>query len=184
MKYHYQQGVTEKDKKGHKKLWLGFFGTVALIGYGGFIFASLALNGYPLVPIDHTANLVKTSKPGSLGNHLFIPAINLSAPFNDSLSQSGKAQGDHVTVKGAELALGFTPRGLRSVSPFFNLDKLKNGDEVFLDNGSTRFVYRITASPNRDNDKKLTLKGKGKELTAQAIGVIAWNGGKTELRPL
>ncbi len=183
MKYHYQQGIVEKDKKGHKKLWVAFLGVTAMTTYSGFVFASLALNGYPLEPIDTTAKLVKSSKPGSFGNHLFIPAINLSSDINSSLLQSGAPEKSDVTLKGSQLAFGVTPDGLRASSPFFNIDKLKEGDEVFLDNNKTRYVYKIDRLP-RDNEKKLTLQSKDKKLIAVAVGTIAWSSGKAELQPL
>lgn len=183
MKYHYQQGVVEKDKKGHKKAWLAFFVVIALVGYSGFIFATLALNGYPLESIDTTAKLVKNSKPGSLGNHLFIPAINLTESFGNSLSLSGKPEGGKIVVRGTQLAPGITSDSLRASSPFFNIDKLKSGDEIFLDTTGTRYVYRITDSSKSD-DGKLVLQSKSKTLVAEAVGTIAWNGGKAQLQPL
>lgn len=183
MKYHYQQGIVEKDKKSHKKVWLAFFAIIALVGYSGFIFTTLALNGYPLEPIDTTAKLVKNSKPGSLGNHLFIPAINLAESFGSSLSLSGKPEESRVVIKGTQLAPGVTSDSLRAASPFFNIDKLKSGDEIFLDKAGTRYVYRITSSSKSD-DGKLVLQSKTTTLVAQAIGTIAWNGGKAQLQPL
>lgn len=182
MKYHYQQGVTEKDKKGHKKIWLGFFAATGIAVYSGFIFTSLALNGWPLESIDTTAKIVKTTKPGGEGDRLFIPAINLDAKFNNSLVRSGDPKDNDVIVKGNKLAFGVTPNGLRASSPFFNLDKLKVGDQIFLDTAKTRYVYELTDAPG--NNKKITLQSKDKRLTAEAIGILAVRGGKAELRPL
>lgn len=182
MKYHYQQGITEKDKKGHKKLWFGILSTVGLAVYGGFIFANLALNGWPLEPVDKTARIVKTTEPGSEGDHLFIPAINLAADFSNTLMRSGDPKNDNVTVKGKQLAFSVTPEGLRASSPFFNLDKLKKGDQIFLDDAKTRYVYELTDSPG--DSKKIILQSKDKKLTAEAIGTIAVRDGKAELKPL
>lgn len=183
MKYHYQQGIVEKDRKSHRKVWLALFAVAATVVYASFIFTNLALNGWPLEPIDKTAKLVKNTKPGSEGDRLFIPAINLNSGFGSSLKQSGTPTTSSVTVTGTQLAFNVTPDGLRSVSPFFNIDKLKADDEIFLDSAGTRYVYRITDSPHKDS-KKLVLQGQGKKLTSEAIGTIAWHGGKAELQAL
>lgn len=183
MKYHYQEGITEKDKKGHKKGWLAFFAVMGTAVYGGFLFVNLALNGWPLDPIDKTAKLVKSAKPGSMGDHLFIPAINLSSGFSGSLRQSGHPKEDTVIVNGSPLALAVTPGTLRASSPFFNIDNLKEGDEVFLDNDKTRYAYRISNTPD-NKKKKLVMQGKNKKLTAEVIGTVAWHSGQAELKPL
>jgi hypothetical protein len=183
MKYHYQEGITEKDKKGHKKGWLAFFAVIGVTVYGGFLFVNLALNGWPLDPIDKTAKLVKSVKPGSMGDYLFIPAINLSSGFNGSLKQSGSPKNNTVTVSGSPFTLAIAPGSLRSSSPFFNVDNLKEGDEIFLDNEKTRYAYRVSNTPD-DEKKKLVLQGKNKKLMAEVIGTIAWQSGQPALKPL
>ncbi len=180
MKYHYQKGVVEKDKKGHKKLWLGFFSVIGVVTYGGFIFANLALNGWPLQPVDATAKIVKTTKPGGLGNHLFIPVINVSVAIDSSLKQSGNPASSAVKLVGGQLGFGLTPDSLRAASPFFNLDKLRSGDEIFLDSKGTRYVYRIVDSSQSKN--KLTLQTKNKRLVAESVGTVAWNNGLSQIQ--
>lgn len=180
MKYHYQEGIVEKDKRGHKKAWLGFFVVFSAIAYGGFIFTALALNGYPLQPVDTTAKLVKDTKPGSLGNRLFIPAINVNANLNGPVEQSGDPAKSEVKLSGNQLAPGVTPDGLRSSSPFFNLEKLRSNDEIFLDNGGTRYVYKVVRSSS--SSKKLTLRSDSKSLVAEGVGTVAWHNGSAELK--
>jgi hypothetical protein len=182
MKYHYQQGIIEKDKKGHRKVWLGFFVLFGAIVYGGFVFTTLALNGFPLQSVNTTAALIKTAKPGSLGNHLFIPAINLTAHIGGSLSQSGNPGSGNVILKGSQLAFGLTPNTLRASSPFFNLGQLTTDDQIFLDNNGTRYVYKVTGSLD-PGAKKLTLESKGgTTLEAEAIGTVAWDGGSSKIQ--
>ena len=183
MKYHYQQGIVEKDKKGHKKGWLAFFVLSGLVVYGGFMFVNLALNGWPLEPIDKTARLVKSTKPGSFGNHLFIPGINLSSDFSQSLKQAGSPKNNNVTIIGNQLSINVTPGGLRLSSPFFNIDNLREGDEIFLDNAKTRYAYKVSKKPDSDK-QNLVLKGKNKKITAEVIGKIAWQSGQAKLTPL
>lgn len=180
MKYHYQKGIVEKNKKGHPRLWLGFFIVFALIAYSGFLFAVLNLNGWPLTEVDTTAKTVKIIKPGN--NKIFIPAINLTAG-SGSLKFKGDPSYQDVSVSGSKLAFGLTPDSLRQASPLYNLDQLKIGDEVFLDNQGTRYVYKVVKSVGKD-EQKLTIKNKQDTVVAKTVGTIAWNNGKPELESL
>lgn len=180
MKYHYQKGIVEKDKKGHPRLWLGFFGIFGLVAYSGLLFVVLDLNGWPLASVDTTAKIVKTTKPST--NKLFIPAINLVAN-GDSLKFNGDPSYGNITVTGAKLAFGITPDGLRQASPLYNLGQLKVGDEIFLDNQGTRYVYEVAKSVGGD-EQKLTIKSNQKTIVAKTIGTIAWNKGKPTLESL
>lgn len=177
MKYHYQQGIVQKDKKGHKKGWLGFFVIIAVIAYSGFLFAVLNLNGWPVSEVDSTAKVVKTTQPSD--TKLFIPVINLEAN-SGSVKLNGDPSYSDVTVSGSNLGFGVTPDSLRQASPFYNIDQLKTGDEIFLDNQGVRYVYKVTDSVDED-EQKLTIKSSQKTITAKTIGTIAWNNGKPSL---
>lgn len=180
MKYHYQKGIVEKDKKGHPRLWLGFFIVFSLVAYSGFSFAVLNLNGWPLSEIDATAKSVKTTKPSN--DKIFIPAINLTAT-SGSLKFKGDPSYQDIIVSGSKLAFGLMPDSLRQASPLYNLDQLKVGDEVFLDNQGTRYVYKIVKSVGKD-EQKLTIKNNQDTVIAKTVGTIAWNNGKPELESL
>lgn len=177
MKYHYQKGIVENNKKGHPRLWLGFFVIFALVAYSGFSFAVLNLNGWPLTEIDATAKNVKTTKPSN--NKLFVPTINLTAN-SGSLNFKGDPSYQDVTVSGSRLAFGLTPDGLRQASPLYNLDRLKVGDEIFLDSQGTRYVYKIVESVGK-GEQKLTIESNQNTVVAKTVGTIAWNNGKPEL---
>lgn len=184
MKYHHREGVTEKDRKGHPKLWITFFVLFALVVYGGFCFATLALNCWPLTEIDQTAKIVKQSKPGSNGDRLFVPAINLDISSR-SVAVTGTPGEGGVSIKGNEFGFGITPNALRDASPFFNLSRLKEGDEVFLDSNGVRYAYRIISSNKEENSKNILTLQNGKiEKKAQAIGTVAWKNGDPELEAL
>lgn len=177
MKYHYQQGITQKDKKGHKKSWLGFFVAITVLAYSGLLFTALDLNGWPINGVDTTANIVKTTKPSS--DKIFIPAINVAAAAG-VVKISGDPSYSDVTVSGSSLGFGATPNSLRQASPFYNVDQLKDGDEIFLDNKGTRYVYRVSDSADND-EQKLTIKTNNKTIQAKTVGTIAWENGKPSL---
>ncbi len=182
MKYHYQEGIVEKDRRGHPKLWLGFFVFVIFVVYGGFLATTLFLNGWPLSPIDQTATAVKTSRPSS-SDKLYIPALNLTANLDgNSIEKSGNPADSAVTLRGQKLAAGLTPAHIRSVSPFFNLADLREGDEIFLDSSGKRYVYKIAKSDQ--TKRRLTLQTDGVKLTATPIGTVIWDGKQPKIETL
>lgn len=177
MKYHYQKGIVQKDKRGHRKGWLGFFIIFTVVAYSGFLFAVLSLNGWPVADVATSANAVKNLKPSS--NKLFIPAINLVAD-NGNIKIKGDPSYMDVTVTGPTLGFGVTPNSLRQASLFFNVDELKMGDEIFLDNQGTRYVYKVAKSVSQ-SDQKLTIQNSKKTIVAKTVGTISWDDGKPTL---
>jgi hypothetical protein len=181
MKYHRHQGVIEKDKKGHKKLWVGFFATIAIVAYGGFLFVTTLLNGWPIESYDKTAQIIKTTKPGQDGNKLYIPVINMRSVIGESITQAGRV-GEQLKLSGNKLAPGLTPTSIRQASPFYNLDQLKEGDQVFLDNNGVRYAYEVVNVTDEDN--KLTMTNGEVTRVAKVVGKISWQDGKPVLESL
>lgn len=179
MKYHYQEGVS--DKKEGSKVKLVFFSVVGLfaIGYAGLLSLTPALNGWPLAPVDETANALQSSNPGEKGNKLYIPRINVSSPIDNlSLEGNPSKEDDKVTIQGESFQLGLTPQQTRENSPFYYLDKLQSGDEIFIDYSNTRYAYRV----NSKDGSNLTLKSSsGATINAEAVGTVARENGKLEV---
>jgi hypothetical protein len=179
MRYDYKKGVIEKDKNGHKKLWLGFFGIFIIALYSGVLATTLFLNGWPFDSFDETAKVVKATKPSKDSDKLYIPVLNLENKLEGSLKISGKPGRGEAKIDGSEFGLGITPGSLRNASPFFNLSKLKDGDEIFVDKNGVRYAYKVK-SKIKDNDQ-LILKTKSVKITAEPIGTVAWQDGKAQL---
>lgn len=179
MKYHYQEGIS--DKKEGSKLKLVFLSVAGIlaIGYAGFISLTPVLNGWPLTPIDETASALESSDPGEKGNQLYIPRINVSSPISTlSLEGNPAKENDKVTIYGKSFQLGLTPQQTRESSPFYYLDKLQSGDEIFLDYNSTRYAYRVSSK----DDSSLTLKSSnGATIKAEAVGTVARENGRLEI---
>ena len=179
MRYDYKKGVIEKDKNGHKKLWIGFFGIFIFALYSGVLATTLFLNGWPFDSFDKTANVVKTTKPSKDNDKLYIPVLNLDNKFDGSLKISGKPGKGEAKIDGNKLGLGITPDSLRAASPFFNLSKLKEGDEIFVDKNGVRYAYKVKNKTKEDS--QLILKTKSAKIIAEPIGTIAWQDGKAQL---
>ncbi|MCA9339016.1 hypothetical protein KC939_01590 [Candidatus Saccharibacteria bacterium] len=179
MKYHYQEGISDRKEGGKLKLVLLSIVALAAIGYTGFISLTPALNGWPLTPIDETADALESSNPGEKGNQLYIPRLNVSSPIDNlSLEGNPSKEDDKVTIQGKSFQLGLTPQQTRESSPFYYLDKLQSGDEIFLDYNNTRYAYRVSSK----DDSNLTLKSSsGATIKAEAVGTVARENGKLEV---
>lgn len=151
---------------------------VAVVAYGGLLFTVLDLNGWPLSEIDTTAKIIKTTKPTS--TKIYIPAINLAAD-GGSVKIKGDPSFSDVTVSGSRIGFGVTPASLREASPFYNLSMVKSGDEIFLDNQGTRYVYKVSDSVGPE-DTKLTIKTNQKTVVAKTVGTVTWDSGKANLQ--
>ncbi len=177
MKYHHQKGIVQKDKKGHRKAWLGFFVGMTLFAYSGFLFTVLDSNGWPISEVDSIAKIVKTIQPS--GSKIFIPNINVAAD-SSSIKINGDPSYSDVVVSGSSIGFGITPTSLRQASPFYNLAMVRTGDEIFLDSQGIRYVYKVANSVSSD-DTKLTIKSSKSTVIAKAIGTINWDNGKPSL---
>ncbi len=181
MKYHYQEGISDKKKGNKGKLvFFSIFGLLA-IGYGGLLALTPALNGWPLVPIDETAHALQSSDPGEEGNKLYIPRLNVSSPVSSLTIKGNPSEENSITIKGQSFQLGLTPEQTRESSPFYYLDKLQTGDEIFLDYNSTRYAYRVGGG--KTSSSALILQASnGVTVKAEAIGTVARENGKLEVQ--
>ncbi len=181
MRYNYKQGVTKKDKQGHKARWVIFLIVFAVISYGGFLAAILSLNGWPLNTYDTTAKIVKNTKPGQKGDSLFIPSLNLALSLNlKSLQVSGKPN-DNFVIRGNSFGVSLLPHAIREASPFFNLSGLRKDDEIFIDKSRVRYAYVVT---EKKGDQYLTLQSGTVKKYANPIGTVAWRDGSPYIEAL
>lgn len=181
MKYHYQDGISEKQEGGKLKLvFFGIFG-FAILGYASLLALTPVLNGWPLIPVDQTANALESSDPGDQGNKLYIPRLNINTPISSLELKGNPSSAESVTIKGQSFQLGLTPEQTRQNSPFYYIDQLKSGDEIFLDFKDTRYAYRVSSK----DDSNLTLKSSsGATIKAEAVGTVARENGKLEVEDL
>lgn len=140
------------------RLWL-IFGVTALVA-GTYV---LLLAFAPALPVWMSgAQQVKVDlaqiKPGDQGNRLFIPSINVNVAIGEgndaSVLDSGAWHrqpqngnplvGGNFVLSAHRFAMGLTPAHTLEKSPFYNIDKLFTGDEIFVDYQGARYTYKIT----------------------------------------
>lgn len=213
MRYVYSEGVSGAKKS---KKWLA----IPLLGIvvGGYvIFNALS----PAIPdpfqaVDAVARKLTRQQPVLDQNRLYIPLINVDVAIvegetADSLEKGAwhrkPANGDPIDggnfVLSAHLFnLGFTPDQTKQRSPFYRIDRLNEGDQLYVDYDGTRYAYSVTRRydvdrtaveiEKRSDDSKLTLyscdlRGEriGREIIeAKPIGTVAWDNGKPKLKSL
>lgn len=207
MTYHYREGATTKRKS---KKWLVLLPGVLLVG-GVYMLINALSPAAPVLdtrPRDATAQKLVKKEPGFEGNRLYIPQINVDVAIveggEDALEKGAwwrnpangnPAGGGNFVLSAHRFLLGMTPGETRAKSPFYHIDKLKVGDELFVDYKDKRYVYKVTKTYKVDRtateieapseDAKLTLyscdlRGEkaGREVVeAEPAGTVAWTNG-------
>lgn len=159
VRYNYREGVTLQKKKSRWfAVFLGIIAAVVAVYLATtYVAPQLVTIPFTNLTVDAVDNKIQNTKPGELGDRLYIPQINVDiavqaggdrAHLNDGAWQRNTSLGD--PEKGGNYALsaykftwGILPQVARTKSPFYNLGKLKDGDELTLDYHGKRYVYKI-----------------------------------------
>lgn len=214
MKYDLRSGI-QKQKRGSKLLVV--LPLLGLIG-GGYLLVN-TLSPAISTPFDQpnvTAQKLIRKEPVINENRLYIPQINVDVAivagqtdaalelgaWHRSPENGSPTSGGNFVLSAHRFNLGMTPSQTRAKSPFYHIDKLKVGDQLYVDFEGTRYAYEITKSykvertateiEQRSQTPKLTiyscdLRGEkaGREVVeAEPVGTIAWDGGTPKLKTL
>lgn len=211
MRYEYRRGIQKP-----KRWWVAL--PVIGVGVGAYVlFNSLA----PAMPLyaaapDETVKKLTASKPALNENRLYIPKINVdiaTVPIEDNEApalekgaahrspESGNPKdGGNYVLAAHRFQLGFTPQQTRVKSPFYHIDKLSAGDEVYVDYDGVRYAYKVTVHKfvdpnaveieNKTEQNTLTLYShelSGPEaarevVIAEPVGTIVWVNGAPKLK--
>lgn len=184
MRYHYQIGAT-KDKKGIGKGKIAFFGLIVLpiLGYTGFLMALPSVGGWPLKSPEEVVQKVRSVEPGTEGNKLYIPQLNVALDLDSrDVQRDGEfGTGKTGNISAAKFAFGVTPDHILSASPFYRLGELAVGDEFYIDYEGTRYAYKISDQVTEESHLVLSTLDEAVALNAEPIGVVAWNGGNPRI---
>lgn len=171
-----------------------------------------------LVPSDVVAKKLVDNQPALTENKLYLPKINVDVAVvpidgNEKAAlekgaihrapQSGNPEaGGNFVIAAHRFNLGLTPSGTRAKSPFYHLDKVDIGDDIYVDYGGVRYAYKVieTKSVRPDaieieqftEDDRLTLytcelagpKAGRDVVIAEPQGTIVWEGGAPKLKAL
>ncbi len=184
MKYYYQTGVVkQKSIRGGYKIIVLALLLIAAAVYIGLTALTPALGGWPLFNPNQTAQMIQADPPVKKSYKLYIPKLNVVAGKSQVNLTGDPTSQDIVKILGDTFKLGVTPKQTKDDSPFYRLDQLRNGDNIFLDYHSHRYAYRVEKNDSNLNDGGLLLRAKGKKIIikAQPIGTVAWRNGKAAI---
>ena len=210
MKYTYGDGV---EKKKSLAMPLAFFAALIVGIYGYVNFQAPAILAV-LEPADATASRLAALQPKSGQNLLYIPKINLETSISATTGDEGDAlargavhraplsgdpkQGGNFVVAAHRLSLAINPIKTGVRSAFYHIDKVENGDEVYVDFDGVRYAYRVEKSAKSSEAKpvleektpepRLTLysveskNGTHDVVVARLVGQIVWVDGEPKLK--
>ena len=189
---------------------------MGIIGGSYLLFNTLA----PSMPASlntEVAAVTKTLKqrqPSLDTNRLYVPKIGVDVAIvvgvNDKTLEGGAwhrvpqngdpIKGGNFVLAAHRFNLGLTPDQTRAKSPFYHIEKLEQGEQIFVDYNGTRYAYSVTkrykvASTEvsieaMTNTARMTmyscdLRGPdaGREVVeAQPVGTIAWTDSGPKLK--
>ena len=156
----------------------------AIMILAGLYTLAVALTPAIIAPtINPTSNkTVKQlqSKAAITENRLYIPKIDVNLPYatgSETVMEKGAwwrrpdngnpADGGNFVLSAHRFIMGLTPQQTLRKSPFYNIDKLRTGDELVVDYDGKRYTYEISkifsVTPdaieieNRTKEPQLTL---------------------------
>jgi LPXTG-site transpeptidase (sortase) family protein len=210
MKYHFKEGVEKQKSRGWALFSvLGIFGGIYMLANS----LSPALFE-AITPADATAKRLVSQQPESAVNRAYIPKINVTTPIvpvegderlalekgaiQRAATSGNPRDGGNFVVVANRFSLGLTPLQTKALSPFYYLNKLSAGDDIYIDYDGVRYAYEVaerkvvSASSEeieaRTADARLTLyasSAQGHEVViAKPIGKVVWQGGKPLLKSL
>ncbi len=118
---------------------------------------SPALNSYLTNPDNNQTTKLLASKESIPDEpRLYIPSIDINVPYStgDALVMEHGAwwrnpdngnpkDGGNFVLSAHRFIMGLTPEQTLRKSPFYNIDKLKIGDEIIVDYQGERYAYAI-----------------------------------------
>ncbi len=204
MTYNCYNGVKKRNIS--KKL---FVLPIIVLFVGGYVLLNTV---YPSLPpavtgqADAVSKVLTQRQPALEKNRLYVPKIGVDVEIvtgvTDETLEGGAwhrapENGDPITGGNFVLAahrfnLGLTPDQSRAQSPFYHLDKMESGDQIFVDFKGVRYAYEVTkhykVSANdvsierTQPDARMTMyscdlrgwRTSREVIEAKPVGTIAW----------
>lgn len=134
----------------------------------------------PFLEQGETTEQRLSAIPGTHGNRIYIPQINVDVAIltgGEEVLDKGAwhrkpehgdpIKGGNFVLSAHRFVMGLTPQQTRAQSPFYNIDQLRVGDQIFIDYEGERYGYKIAekkrVTPNQveieapSDEPKLTL---------------------------
>lgn len=165
-----------------------------------------------------TAKKLSTSEPTISENRIYMPQINVDVPIVEVIANETEEQaldkgaihrapgngnpkeGGNYVIAAHRFTLGITPGQTRAKSPFYHIDQMQVGDQIYVDYSGVRYAYKIFKKEvvaatavdieNRTEEPQLTvyscgLSGSrdGREVVfAKLLGTVTWENGQAKIQ--
>lgn len=184
-RYHYRDGVTLEKKRGRALLVIIAIVVCAAAAYVAAIYLAPQMVTIPFTSMtpDSVGRKIQESKAGQYGDRLYLPQINVEVPVaigggkdgleagawlrDTSIGEPGKS--GNVAMGAYHFTWEITPVWSKQKSPFYNLAKINEGDDITLDYKGTRYVYRVDKRIEGATVAQLTQKTDDTRLTLYAV---------------
>lgn len=181
---------------------------VLMVGGGYIVYNSLS----PALPMTLSSDVAAVTKtlvqrqPSLDSNRLYVPKIGIDVAIVvgatektleggawHRVPQNGDpVKGGNFVLAAHRFNLGLTPDQTRAKSPFYHIDKLQAGDDIYVDYLGVRYAYKVAerskvaqddvSIENASTDTRLTLyscdlrgPASGREvIRASPVGTVAW----------
>ncbi|OYX41894.1 hypothetical protein B7Y94_04390 [Candidatus Saccharibacteria bacterium 32-49-12] len=134
----------------------------ALLVFGGIYVIVIALSPQ-LIPLttnptdNSTTKLLQSTEQNLTEQRLYIPKLDVNVSYDTGdksalergawwrQPQNGNPRdGGNFVLSAHRFIMGLTPKQTLRKSPFYNIDKLKVGDEIIVDYQGKRYSYQIS----------------------------------------
>lgn len=213
MRYTYEKGL-ERKKKRKAPLLVG----AALLVLGSYILMTSLAPAIPDWTADSeaTAKKLTVSQPVIGEDRLYIPQINVDVAIVEvtgsesaalekgaihrAAANGNPAEGGNYVLAAHRFTMGATPQQTRQKSPFYHIDQVAVGDQLYLDYNGVRYAYKVSEKrrveptevsiENRTSEPQLTLysctlsgERDGREVVvAKPIGTVSWQDGTPKIQ--
>lgn len=209
-------------KKGAKKQKKAAWAIVGLFGVAAGLYLLIntlsPLTASVMTSSDATAKKLVKTEPVINDDRLYVPKVNIDVAIvptgnnetlalekgavNRSPASGNPKDGGNFVIAAHRFNLGLTPNQTRARSPFYHIDKLDSGDEIYVDYKGTRYVYKVTERKNvpptaveieqRTDENQLTMyscelsgpKAGREVIIAKPQGTVVWTDGTPKIKSL
>ena len=217
MRYTHKEGLRNRRTGGRKTTTL----LADFLLAGGVYMLLNTLS--PMLPpsadqAQATAKRLTAEQPKANENRIYIPQINVDIPVvlangNEAAAleqgavhrvptNGDPSAGGNFVVAAHRFNIGLTPGATRAKSPFYHINLLNNGDQIYVDYEGKRYVYEIYEKDlvpptaveieKRTDKPRLTMyscelagPAAGREVVyAKPVGTVAWSNGKPAVETL
>jgi sortase A len=211
--YNYRTGAQSQKKRKP-----AFIVVALALFIGGLYLGVNSLGAAVPASVMGETNLVAETltkrQPDLNEDKLYVPKIGVDVAVVEGVDENSleggawhrePQNGDPVSGGNFVLAahrfnLGLTPTQTRANSPFYHIDKLEMGDDIYVDYKGVRYAYKVSrlykvdetkvSIESRTESSLLTMytcdlggPEKGREVVeAKPVGTIAWLNGQPKLK--